>query len=202
VYFSVEKFPEYGNLSGKFSFDLLVQSKASVERIQSRYDRLREVADGAGPASAEIRALLDAGVIAFDAALDDNLNVPNALAALFDLVTALNQREKTLSPGDSAAALVALVHCDDVLVVLDRRVRSGLFTKAEIDAAIAERSTSGDDTRASPLGPDAILGAIARRQAARSARDFAGADAARDQLKGAGVLIEDIPAGVRWKLSP
>jgi cysteinyl-tRNA synthetase len=181
-----------------FSFDLLVQAKASVERIQSRYDRLREIADAAQPVSAEIRALVDEGVSGFDKALDDNLNVPNALASLFDLVAALNQRDATLAPGDSAAALEALVHCDDVLAILDRRVRSDLFTKAEIAAALAA-GVPAEESLVAPVDPAAILRAVARRQAARTAKDFAGADAARDQLKRAGVTIEDLPAGVRWK---
>jgi cysteinyl-tRNA synthetase len=184
-----------------FSFDLLVQSKASVERIQSRYDRLREQADSAQPPSPEVRALLDDAIAAFDAAMDDNLNVPNALAAVFDLVTALNQREKALSAGDGAAALGALVHCDDVLVVLDRRVRSGLVTKAELDAMLATGSPPAEPL-AAPPPVDAIVRAVARRQAARRARDFVGADAAREQLKQAGVLIEDLPVGVRWKYGP
>jgi cysteinyl-tRNA synthetase len=182
-----------------FSFDLLVQSKASVERIQSRYDRLRETADTAASPSAEIESLIASRLEAFDAALDDNLNVPNALAALFELVATLNQRESALSSGDSAAALRAIEHCDDVLVVLDRRVRSGLVTKADIDAVLAA-GTPAEEPLVAPAPPAAFVRAIARRQAARAARDFKGADAARDQLKHAGVTIEDLPAGVRWKL--
>jgi cysteinyl-tRNA synthetase len=181
-----------------FSLDLLVQSKASVERIQSRYDRLREVADATKPASDEVKSLVAELVAKFDAALDDNLNVPNALAALFELVAALNQREARLSPGDAAVALDAIVHCDDVLVVLDRRVRSGLVTKAEIEAALASGAPP-DEALAAPVAPEAIARAIARRQAAKKAKDFARADGIREELKRAGVLIDDLPAGVRWK---
>jgi cysteinyl-tRNA synthetase len=185
-----------------FSFDLLVQSKASVERIQSCFHRLREVASSAStatPPTDEVRALLDKHLEAFDDALDDNLNVPNALAAVFELVSALNQREASLGPDDSAAALDALDHCDEVLVILDRRVRSGLVTKAEIEASLAAHSDTTDAIVA-PLDAPAILRAIVRRQAARKAKDFAGADAIREAMKNAGVVIEDLPAGVRWKL--
>jgi cysteinyl-tRNA synthetase len=183
-----------------FSFDLLQQSRVSIERIQSRYDRLRELANDAPAApSPEVATLLEEARRAFDTALDDNLNVPSALAAVFHLVMALNQREAKLSAGDSAAALAALDHVDDVLVILDRRARSGLFTKEEVAAAVAAGAPASE-TLVAPLAPEAILRAVARRQAARQAKDFAGADAARDALKRAGVVIEDLPAGFRWKL--
>jgi cysteinyl-tRNA synthetase len=90
------------------------------------------------------------------------------------------------------------VHGDDVLVVLVRRVRSGLVTKAEIEAALAS-GTPAEEPLEAPVASEAIVRAIARCQAARKAKDFAGADGIREQLKKAGVLIDDLPAGVRWK---
>ncbi len=182
-----------------FTFDVLVQANASVERLQSRFDRLREIASEGSAASEEVRALVAQCIAGFDAALDDNLNVPNALAALFEFVTALNQREASLSPGDAAEALAGLHHADDVLAVLDRRVRSGLVTKSEIEAMLAA-GTPPEEPLAAPLEPDAIIRAIARRQAAKDARDFASADAIRQSLKDAGASIEDLPAGVRFKI--
>ena len=146
-----------------------------------------------------MRALVAQCIAGFDAALDDNLNVPNALAALFEFVTALNQREASLSPGDAAEALAGLHHADDVLAVLDRRVRSGLVTKSEIEAMLAA-GTPPEEPLAAPLEPDAIIRAIARRQAAKDGRDFASADAIRQSLKDAGASIEDLPAGVRFKI--
>ncbi|HET7503690.1 MAG TPA: cysteine--tRNA ligase [Kofleriaceae bacterium] len=178
-----------------FTFDLLVQANASVDRLQSLFERLREVA-GDGEASPELRAIVAQQLAGFDAALDDNLNMPNALAAMFELVTAVNQR--TLGAGDATLALEALDHIDAILDVLDRRPRSGLVTRAEIEAAIA--AGPGDDDLIAPLDAAAITRAAARRQAAMTARDFKKADAIRDALKRAGVVIEDLPQGVRWKL--
>jgi cysteinyl-tRNA synthetase len=182
-----------------FTFDLLVQSKASIERLQSRYDRLRETASAAGAASDEVRAILDKGLAGFNGALADNLNTPNALAALFDAVGELNQRE--LSPADATAALAFFESVDAVLDVLDRRPRSGLIT-AE---ALATRVTAGglptrDELGAmTELSPEAIEALAAARKAARGAKDYAFGDAIRDHLKQHGVVIEDTAQGIRWK---
>ena len=100
-----------------FTFDLLAQAKANVERIQGRYDRLVEVA-GEVPVSPEVEALIARNAHAFDEALEDNLNMSNALAAVFAFITELNQR--TLSPGDARAGLAALEGMDGVLAVIDR----------------------------------------------------------------------------------
>jgi cysteinyl-tRNA synthetase len=185
-----------------FTFDALAQAKASVERLQTRYDRLLEVAAGAGEgaaASAEVGALVAKASCEFDEGLEDNFNVPNALAALFGFVAELNQR--TLSPGDAVAALRALDGFDVVLAVIDRRVRSGIVAKADLEKRAAGElpprpELAGDGA----LEPAQIEAAIVHRQAARKSKDFATADALRRDLDARGVVLEDLPAGVRWKL--
>lgn len=188
-----------------FSFDLLVQSRASLLRLQSRYDRLHEIAPdggvGADGASEPVKALVAAGIAGFHEALADNLNMPNALAALFDAVSELNQLE--LSPADAAAALALFESVDSVLDVLDRRPRSGLFTAEKL----AARAALGGLPTAEELGlmrellPATIATLAATRRAARAARDYAFGDAIRDHLKLHGVSIEDTAQGVRWKRS-
>jgi len=173
-----------------FGFDLLGQARASLERLQNRYDRLREAA-GEGGASGEVTALLEKQLTAFDDALDDNLNMPEALAAVFELVAALNQR--TLSAADATAALGAFEQIDSVLDVLDREVRSGVVTHEALAKEAAEPPAEG------PLDAQGIEALIAARHAAKKARDFARADAIRDRLRAAGVAIEDTAQGVRWK---
>ncbi len=186
-----------------FGFDLLAQAKASVERIQSRYDRLRELASEQAAGSAPttgVRDLVAAGIREFDESLDDNLNVPNALAALFKLVTELNQID--LSPADAAEARQALESIDDVLDVLDRETRSGVLTKERILQMLTAGAQPSFEELVARDSTDAGLveGLVCLRQAARKAKDFARADAIRDELKRRGVLVDDTPQGTRWKL--
>jgi cysteinyl-tRNA synthetase len=180
-----------------FGFDLLAQARASVERLQGRFDRLREQAGTEGDCREQLKRLLEERLGAFDDALDDNLNVPNALAAVFELVSALNQLE--LGPAEARRALAVLTAMDDVLDVLDRRVASGVVSRERL----AELGAAGPPT-AVALGaeptPEQIEGVIALRQAARKSKDFAQADALRAALRAAGVTIEDTPGGVRWKI--
>ncbi len=182
-----------------FTFDVLVQAKANVERIQSRYERLLE-ASGDGEPSGEVVAMMRACEAEFDAALCDDLNMPVALAAVFKLVSELNQR--TLSSGDATAALGVIDRIDSVLDVLDRRVRSGIVPKATLDA---NESGAGlpdlVQLRANAsLDAGRIESLVLHRHAAKKRRDFATADAVRKELDAQGVGLEDLPAGVRWRL--
>jgi cysteinyl-tRNA synthetase len=182
-----------------FTFDLLAQAKANVERIQGRYDRLVEVA-GEGPVSPEVEALIARNAHAFDEALEDNLNMSNALAAVFAFITELNQR--TLSPGDARAGLAALEGMDGVLAVIDRTSRSGVLSKADLE----QRASAQLPPIASllegegPLDVARIEALVVHRFAAKKAKDFATADRVRKDLDQRGVILEDVAAGARWRL--
>jgi cysteinyl-tRNA synthetase len=186
-----------------FSFDLLGQARGSVERLQSRFDRLRELA-GAAASAAEatprVQAAVESGERAFDAALDDDLNMPDALAAVFALVAELNQIE--LGPGDAALALATFEGIDDVLGVLGRRPRSGMIADERVATLAAGPLPSAEEIAAmTDLDAACIELCVAARKSARAAKDYARGDAIRDHLKQRGVVIEDTPQGVRWKRS-
>jgi cysteinyl-tRNA synthetase len=135
---------------------------------------------GAGPAPA--RSLVPP---AFADVLDDDLSMPQALAVLHETVRAGNN---ALAAADTAAAAARLAEVRAMLGVL------GLDPLAEpwVEAG------SGDDLR---TVVDALVGvALAQRQAARERKDYAAADAIRDGLQEAGVVIEDTPEGPRWVL--
>jgi cysteinyl-tRNA synthetase len=188
-----------------FSIDLLVQSKASVERIQRCYERLREIIgtgtdiDASETASDKMIDLVDKYEQQFDDALNDNLNTPNALAAVFVAINEINAME--LGKAEAVEALRLMESFDEVLDVIDRRERSGILAKAEIEQRLALALPAFESLATAELDSAAVAGFVALRQAARKSKDFKRGDAIRDGLKQRGVMIEDVPQGVRWKVS-
>jgi cysteinyl-tRNA synthetase len=177
-----------------FSFDLLTQARNAVGRLQSLYERAGEL-NGAGAVTPAVQQAIDAGIAAFDEALADDLNMERAMAAVLELVSKLNQL--TLSPADGPAVKAALEDLDQILDVLVRR-RMGIVEKARLAAA----EVSAEETAALQAGEldDArIEQLILARQAAKKRKDFAAADGLRAWLKERGIVLEDLPAGVRWK---
>ena len=122
----------------------------------------------------------------FAAALDDDLGVPQALAVLHATV---REGNNALAAGDAEATAAALAPVRAMLGVL------GLDPLAEPWA-----SRGADDDLREVVNA-LVKGALAERQAARERKDFEAADAIRDRLRDAGVLIEDTSDGEsRWEL--
>ncbi len=119
----------------------------------------------------------------FDVALSDDLNVPEALAAVFDFVGELNKMPDL----GAASAKVALDWLRDV----DRVLGIGL-------ADAIDRTTHRD------ADPEAVRieGLLKEREDARRRKDWARADEIRDELAADGITIEDKPDGTRWHRQP
>jgi cysteinyl-tRNA synthetase len=112
----------------------------------------------------------------FTSAMDDDLNSPQALAAVFTFVRAANREvDAGLPPGSAQALLSAFDWTMGVLDVLPAAV--------DVDAELGAW----------------VEGRIRDREAARRARDFARADAIRAEVLARGVELEDTPGGTRWK---
>ncbi|MBO0789095.1 MAG: cysteine--tRNA ligase, partial [Actinobacteria bacterium] len=159
-----------------YSADALAESAAAYRKLEGFVTRAAEVS-GAGEPAPEVPA-------AFAAAMDDDLTVPQALAVVHEAVGAGNT---ALAAGDTAAVSARLAEVRAMLGVL------GLDPLAE--PWLAE---GGGDLR--PV-VSALAGlALAQREAARQRKDYEAADAIRDELKAAGVLVEDTPYGPRWEL--
>lgn len=118
---------------------------------------------------------------AFVAAMDDDLGTPAAVAVLFDTVREGNRAD---DPRPHAARVRAML---DVL---------GLDPADQVWA-----TGGGREVERLTGAVDALVGALLeRRQQARASKDYATADAVRDQLQAAGIEVEDTPDGPKWSL--
>ena len=149
------------------------EALAGAERAAAR---LRQAL--AAPANPDADASLDPRPARerFIEAMDDDLNTPQAVAALFDLAREIN-RESAEGRG-AAAAQEELRELAGTLGLTLREPDSA------VDAEFAARA-------------DAL---VARRAELRAARDFAGADAVRDELAAMGVELTDSPSGTTWRI--
>ena len=119
---------------------------------------------------------------AFVTAMNDDLGTPAAMGVIHDLVREGNKALASGGGREQAAAVRAM------LVVL------GLDPG---DPHWAQSTTTGQETAVI----DALMqGLLEQRAAARAAKDFAAADAIRDQIQAAGVHLEDTPDGPKWTL--
>src|SRR5690606_6818640 len=125
---------------------------------------------------------------AFTAAMDDDLNVPAALAVVHEHLRAGNA---ALADRTSAADAVARHHLVAVRAMLD---------VLGLDPGAPQWADRGVSGYATVLGAGVGAGLAARAEA-RAARDFAAGDAIRDRVAAAGVAVEDSADGARWTLA-
>ena len=130
----------------------------------------------------------------FDAALDDDLNTSEARGALFGAVREVNPAiERGRIGGEALSeARELLAEADAIFAFLPKE---GLAARS------VTREVAGQPYEVTALGgvPDGIVDAIVARQQARKDRDFAEADRLRDEIAGAGYVVDDIPGGARVK---
>jgi cysteinyl-tRNA synthetase len=150
----------------EWSESLIEQSVRTLDRL---YGTLRDLANV--QAEAEIPAVVEA-------ALDDDLNTPQALA---ELARIAGEARKAVTSEDKARLKSELLGAGLALGLLQQQAADWFG-----------RGASGDDDAR-------IQSLIDERNAAKSNRDFARSDAIRDQLAAEGVLLEDTAQGVRWK---
>jgi cysteinyl-tRNA synthetase len=173
----------YALLSGLYRQQLAF-SEESLTRAASSLDRLYEALRGADPAnrpptSRDFADLPpDSYPEAVLGALCDDLNTPRALAAMHGIVDRIH---RTSDPAERSAQQRALLTGGWLLGLLGGTVDEHFQGGSRIDVAEIESL-------------------IAEREQARKSRDFARADAIRDDLADRGIELEDARDGTRWKV--
>ena len=118
--------------------------------------------------------------------MDDDLGTPAAIAAIHD---AVREGNTALADGDDQAVAGTLGSVRAMLGVLG------------LDPLDPQWATGGSDEQLTRATDGLVSLALEQRQAARARKDFAAADAIRDQLTSLGVSVEDTPQGPRWELT-
>jgi cysteinyl-tRNA synthetase len=159
-----------------FTFDGMKAAAIAIDRLRNFKLRLEtdKYPEGLDAAGATRAAQAEQ---AFRAALADDLNTAEALAAVFEYIRDANSAMDAgqFHKGNAERALAFLALFDSVFDVLKPAAKAGELSDADIDARVAERT------------------------AAKKSRDFGLADQIRDQLLAQGIVLEDTKSGVRWK---
>jgi cysteinyl-tRNA synthetase len=160
-----------------FTFDSCNQARTAMKKFKEFFQRLKAV-DSAGEASEATVKQVNESKQAFAEALGDDLNISKAIAATYSLMHYGNGilDQGTVNKAEAELLLEQFRDFDRVMMLFD------------VDSAAEEEQV-----------PAEILELAQKRQDARKNKDFAAADAIRDQLKEAGWVIEDTAEGPKVK---
>jgi cysteinyl-tRNA synthetase len=184
-----------------FTFDGLVEATAAVERLRTFRDRLQK--GGFAPGStAEMQEAAQNARSEFQGALANDLNTAEARAPIFDLLrtanTAMDQGKFFSADRDSVLAVLA--DFDAVFDVLeDRDLEPTRRALAWAEDAGKMADVTPEVLARVALTDEEIEKFVAERIQAKKVRNFARADAIRNDLAAKGVLLEDSKDGVKWK---
>ena len=163
----------------EYSAEALEDAAAAYQRIERFVTRAQHALGDVPPPSPGLP-------ISFVAALDDDLSVPSALAAVHATVRDGNY---ALSRGDRENAMTCLAQARAMLGVLGIDPLTPAWQAGDADGRLR-------------VAVDALVAlALRQREAARARGDYASADAIRDTLEASGVVVEDTPEGTRWELA-
>jgi cysteinyl-tRNA synthetase len=157
-----------------FTLDGLQGAKTALARVDECIGKLREISSSGKTSAESLDSFQNSTIQRFSDALDDDLNVSAAWAAVSDWVSELNRRiaENSLSAKDAAAALTTWEKMDSVL---------GVGTKSEVEI------------------PSEISALLEARQTARKEKNFKRSDEIRAELQAKGWAIEDTSKGPKLK---
>jgi cysteinyl-tRNA synthetase len=160
-----------------YTEDVADQAQAALDRLRSGLRPARPQGESTPAAGEALQGEAEAARARFIEAMEDDFNSPSALAAIFDLVRAVNQAR------DAGVSAEALGAGQDVL----RELSGVLGLRLEL-----RRQAPGDSAPYIKL-------LVEIRDELRKARQWELADRIRDRLAEAGISVEDDPAGTRWE---
>ena len=161
----------------------LGDAEAAVSRVEGFLARAKSKfgAPSFELPSESYRALPDA----FVSAMDDDLNLPMALAALHE---AVRRGNASIDSGDLAAA------------TLEQRAVTAMVDVLGLNPEDAAWAGSGSESKGDQVLAHLVEALIAERAQARANKDFSRSDSIRDQLAAAGILLEDAADGTNWSI--
>jgi cysteinyl-tRNA synthetase len=184
-----------------FTFDGLIEATKAIERLRTFQARLKEGKFPAGE-NAVLQEAAKGARAKFFEALENDLNTAEARAPIFELVRAANTAmdQDEFFAADRDAILPVLKDFDAVFDVLEDRDAEP--TRRALEWA-KKSGRIGDAApellAAQSLTDEQIEALVAERTAAKKARNFARADAIRNELAEKGVMLEDSKDGVKWR---
>ncbi len=156
-----------------FTFESLSAAQASVEKINDFYARMVEISEkSVGKSDEHVHELINEAHKRFEKALDDDLNISEALASVYEFMTAINTIEEHLSKKDALAVMAFIDKLNSVLGIIE-----------------FERETLPED----------VMELLAKREQARKDKDFSLSDQIREQIREKGFQIDDAKGGFRCK---
>ncbi len=165
----------------EYSEEALEDAAAAYQKIERFAIRATDVLGDCGEEDTDQVEL----PVSFTSAMDDDLNMSPALAAVHACVRDGNQ---ALASGDKAGVRASLAQVRAMLDVLG------------LNPLSPQWAGSGTGSRLRTVVDELVRLTLRQREAARVRRDYAAADAIRDGLDMIGVVVEDTPAGPRWEL--
>lgn len=178
-----------------FAKSAVLDLQSGLVRIYRTLQRVNELlAESREPAPAPLEGSLSekresASWDRFIEAMDEDLNTPSAIALIFEMVTAMN---KAMDAGLDAAGRKALQEDVEHLHAFGKVLGILEQSPEEFFETVAAASSGNPDTAR-------IERLVAERAAARAGKDWARADAIREELKGMGIVLEDGPTGTSWR---
>ncbi|MCI1895097.1 cysteine--tRNA ligase [Lacticaseibacillus suilingensis] len=152
----------------------LKEAARNLERLKIAREAVAYRQQGAQPgSSAEVTAQLASLKGAFIAAMDDDINVQNGLAVVYDLAKLMNE-----------VAGADTVYADTLQALLDVQAQWLAIFGVQFQAELLDAD---------------VEALIEKRNAARAAKDFALSDQIRDDLQAKGILLDDTAQGTRWR---